>query len=135
MEGMENTEHATAQASALAAAVTAGSKDYRMAGFPRPFTAQGRAGDRFNHLFRAGEHLALCGGLAVCSPTRLRPADLTQIDCIACLDAYTAAHRPPTPRDSAEVEHVLALVDRYIATGNPVIRDRIRESLRRLARP
>lgn len=64
---------------------------YRMAGFPRPF-AKGR--DRYNHLFRMGEHQALCQGLSVIDPLRLRYADLAQIDCVACLHEFTERTRP-----------------------------------------
>jgi hypothetical protein len=64
---------------------------YRMAGFPRPFA--GPAGERFYHLFAPGENLALCKGLAVVRVQRLQPARLYEIDCLACLDAFTERYR------------------------------------------
>lgn len=67
--------------------------EYRMAGFPRPFR-NGGAGQRFNHLFPRGGNPALCGGLAAVHPNRLQPADLSRVDCLACLDALTERTRP-----------------------------------------
>lgn len=69
---------------AVDAAVAKALIGYRMAGFPQPF--KGR--ERFYHLFVDGAHLALCSGMAVVSPERLRPADLTAIDCITCLHEF-----------------------------------------------
>ena len=67
---------------------------YRMAGFPRPFRQGQDRGQRFNHLFPRDGHLAVCGGLAVVHPGRLQPVDLSQVDCLACLDELTARLKP-----------------------------------------
>lgn len=75
---------------AILAAAEAAGRDYRMAGFPRPFTA---SPDRFNHIFRAGENLSLCNRLAAVHPDRLRPLELPQIDCQACVDIFCEAMR------------------------------------------
>lgn len=78
-----------AMAAAVDAAVAMVMKGFghRMAGFPRPFAGAGGP-ERFYHLLAAGSHLALCQGLAVVRPDRLRPADLGAIDCVACLHEF-----------------------------------------------
>lgn len=77
---------------AMLASAQMATRDYRMAGFARPFKRDGW----FNHLFRAGEDsfLSLCEGLAVVHPDRLRPADLLAIDCVACLKIFTDGIQP-----------------------------------------
>ena len=98
----EDSAHLQALMRAQDSIVLAVLSSYRMAGFQRPF--QPRPGHRFNHLFHAvgapvvpdggHAHLALCGGLAVLRPERLKPAFLSEIDCIACLDRFTDLTRP-----------------------------------------
>ncbi len=99
----DDSHHLHALMRAQDAIVLAALAHYRMAGFQRPF--QPRPGDRFNHLFKAAgalvvpdggrAHLALCEGLAVVNPARLKPAFLSEVDCIACLDRFTELTRPP----------------------------------------
>lgn len=76
---------------ATEAGLTRALLEFRMAGFKRPF---GNQEIRFYHLFTLGNHLGMCGGLAVTRPERLMSADLARIDCLACLDAFTEHCRP-----------------------------------------
>lgn len=82
------------RANVLEASLDAILADYRVAGFPLPFRRGGAGGQRFYHLFAAGSTLALCGGLAAARPTRLMPARLYLVDCLACLDELTRRITP-----------------------------------------
>jgi hypothetical protein len=72
-------------------AMDAALSDYRMGALARPF-----GGGKFWHLFavRPRARLSLCAALAAGPTTHLRPVDLAEVDCVACLEVFTERTRP-----------------------------------------
>jgi len=67
---------------------------YGMVAFRPPYGQ----GQKFWHLFERRRYLSLCSALAVSRLESIQTATLTQIDCLACLDEFTARLRKQADR-------------------------------------
>jgi hypothetical protein len=82
----EETRRVEAVVAAHQATMAAVLLDYRMVSIRRPFS-----GGTFNHLRHVAETLTMCDHIRTESGG---PVDLAEVDCIACLDAFTERTRP-----------------------------------------